>query len=115
MGTTGIILTAVIIIIAVLLILVILIQNSKGGGISSSVGISNQIMGVQRSTENVEKITWVLVSLLAVICIVYGFTDTRKTVDVGPKDTGYNYPMTSFEISTPPTVPQTDQNGSTNT
>lgn len=50
----GIILT-----IAVLLILVVLMQNSKGGGMSSQFGSAgSQIMGAQRTTDILEKLTW---------------------------------------------------------
>jgi len=44
--------------VCVLLILVVLIQNSKGGGIQSQFGAANQIMGVKRGTEVIEKLTW---------------------------------------------------------
>jgi preprotein translocase subunit SecG len=50
----------------VLLILVVLVQDSKGGGLSSSFGASNQILGVRGTTDFLEKATWVLaISLLA--------------------------------------------------
>ena len=45
---------------AVLLIGVVLIQKSKGGGLSSSFAGSNQIMGVRRTTNFIEKVTWTL-------------------------------------------------------
>ena len=46
------------ILVCVLLILVVLIQNSKGGGIQNQFGAANQIMGVKRGTEVIEKLTW---------------------------------------------------------
>lgn len=55
--------------VAVLLILVVLAQNSKGGGLSSQfggAGSSSQMIGVKRTTDLLEKVTWVLaVALLA--------------------------------------------------
>ncbi|MDA0309349.1 MAG: preprotein translocase subunit SecG [Bacteroidetes bacterium] len=68
-----IIMTVVILLVAVLLILVILIQNSKGGGISSNIGVSNQLFGARKETELIEKRTWQLMGLLAVLCISSGF------------------------------------------
>lgn len=68
-----IIMTIVILLVAVLLILVILIQNSKGGGISSNIGVSNQLFGARKETELIEKRTWQLMGLLAVLCISSGF------------------------------------------
>jgi preprotein translocase subunit SecG len=47
-------------ILAVLLILVVLIQNSKGGGLAGEIGGmgSNQLMGVKKTTDLLEQITW---------------------------------------------------------
>jgi preprotein translocase subunit SecG len=120
MGTVGVVLTVVIVIIAVLLVLVVLAQNSKGGGISSSVGISNQVMGVQRSTENVEKITWGLLITLAVVCVLSGkFINTRTTSSGGPK-VGYEPLKTQYELpenpsgqlQTNPVIPNGNGGGS---
>lgn len=59
--------------IAVLLILIVLIQESKGGGLASSFAASNQIMGVRKTTDVIEKATWTLVTLLVLICISTSF------------------------------------------
>jgi preprotein translocase subunit SecG len=47
-------------ILTVLLILVVLIQNSKGGGLTGEFGGlgSNQLMGVKKTTDLLEQITW---------------------------------------------------------
>lgn len=47
-------------ILAVLLILVVLVQNSKGGGLSGEFGGlgSGQLMGVKKTTDVLEQITW---------------------------------------------------------
>ena len=44
----------------VLLVLVVLAQNPKGGGLSSEFGGSgsSQMMGVKRTTDLLEKLTW---------------------------------------------------------
>ena len=49
-----------ILMISVLLVLIILAQNSKGGGLSSQFGGSatSQIMGVKRTGDLLEKLTW---------------------------------------------------------
>lgn len=49
-----------IVIVAVLLVLVILAQNSKGGGLSSQFGGSgaSQVMGVKKTGDLLEKLTW---------------------------------------------------------
>lgn len=49
-----------ILVISVLLVLIILAQNSKGGGLTSQFGGSStsQIMGVKRTGDLLEKLTW---------------------------------------------------------
>jgi len=59
----------VIFIVCILLILIVLVQNSKGGGLASSFSSSNQVMGVRRTTDFVEKATWILALALAVLSI----------------------------------------------
>ena len=51
---------SVIILLAVLLVLVVLAQNPKGGGLSSQFGGSGaaQIMGVKKTGDILEKLTW---------------------------------------------------------
>ncbi len=49
-----------IIIVALLLVLVVLAQNSKGGGLSSQFGggSTSQVMGVKRTGDLLERLTW---------------------------------------------------------
>ena len=63
------ILSALIILVSILLILVVLVQNSKGGGLSSTFASSNQVMGVRKTTDFLEKSTWALVAALVVLCL----------------------------------------------
>ncbi|MFM9943763.1 MAG: preprotein translocase subunit SecG [Bacteroidia bacterium] len=59
------IITWLTIIACVLLIIIVLIQNPKGGGLAANFSAANQILGVNKTTEGVEKITWILaISLL---------------------------------------------------
>ncbi|MBC5621517.1 MULTISPECIES: preprotein translocase subunit SecG [Butyricimonas] len=57
-------------IVCALLILIVLVQNSKGGGLSSTFASSNQIMGVRKTTDFLEKATWTLAGAMLVLCIV---------------------------------------------
>ena len=47
-----------IIIVSVALTFIVLIQKPKGGGIASNFSGGSQIMGVKRTNEIVEKLTW---------------------------------------------------------
>ena len=59
-----------IIISAVLLILVVLAQNSKGGGLSSQFGGStSQVMGVKRTGDFLERLTWGLAIAIMALSI----------------------------------------------
>ncbi|MFC5283138.1 preprotein translocase subunit SecG [Pedobacter alpinus] len=67
------------ILLCILLVLVILIQNPKGGGLSSGFSSSNNIIGVQRTGDFLEKGTWGLAIAIMVIAIL---------VNVGGPKTG---------------------------
>ena len=80
-------LTFLIILVAILLILVVLIQNSKGGGLASNFSSSNQVMGVAKTTELIEKVTWGLVITLFVLCIAMSFVLKSGSGSSVAKDT----------------------------
>ena len=75
------------VIVAILLIGVVLIQKSKGGGLSSSFAGSNQIMGVRRTNDFIEKATWVLASIICVLAIASAFVVAPKGNEDGLKST----------------------------
>ncbi|MDO6431601.1 preprotein translocase subunit SecG [Flavitalea sp. BT771] len=59
-----------IIVACVFLGLIILVQNPKGGGLAGNVGgFSNQLMGVKQTTDVLEKGTWVLAVVVALLCL----------------------------------------------
>jgi len=74
----------IIFIVCALLVLFVLVQNSKGGGLASSFSSSNQVMGVRRTTDFLEKATWILAILLVVLSIgstafLPGKSETKKS------------------------------------
>lgn len=62
-------LTILILLAAVLLILVVVIQNSKGGGLASGFSTGNQVLGVRKTTDFLEKTTWVLLGSIIVLSV----------------------------------------------
>ena len=66
-----------ILIAAILLILVVLVQNSKGGGLASNFSSSNQVMGVRKTTDFLEKATWSLAIAMVVLSIVASLSIPR--------------------------------------
>lgn len=74
-------LTILILITAILLALIVLVQNSKGGGLAAGFQSSNQIMGVRKTTDFLEKATWGLAFVMILLSIVVvGIQSNSKTV-----------------------------------
>jgi preprotein translocase subunit SecG len=63
-------LTVIILIICALLALVVLAQNPKGGGLAAGFTGAQQIGGVQRTADFLEKATWTLSGALMVLCLI---------------------------------------------
>jgi preprotein translocase subunit SecG len=57
-------------IVCFLLIVVIMVQNPKGGGLSSTLGGSTQIGGVQKTTDFLDKSTWTLAAVLIALILM---------------------------------------------
>jgi preprotein translocase subunit SecG len=72
-------LTILIVILAVVLVLIVLVQNSKGGGLASSFSSSNQIMGVSKTTDFLEKTTWTLMGAIVVLSVLATAVIPQKT------------------------------------
>ena len=74
-----------IVLVSILMVLIVLIQESKGGGLASNFSSTNSIMGVRKTTDIVEKITWGLAVLMVVISVACAY--------VAPQATGENSVM----------------------
>lgn len=68
-----------ILVVSVLLILIVLVQNSKGGGLAANFSSSNQVMGVRKTTDFLEKATWTLVIALFVLSIAAAAVIPRES------------------------------------
>ena len=71
-------LAVLIIIVSIFLGFFVLIQESKGGGLASNFASSNQIMGVRKTTNIVEVITWSLAGLIFLLCLVTAFVCKKE-------------------------------------
>lgn len=59
-----------IVIACILLGFFVLVQNPKGGGLAGNLGgFGNQVMGVRQTTDVLEKGTWILAAVIAVLCL----------------------------------------------
>ncbi len=63
-----------IIIASVAMGLFILIQNPKGGGLAGNIaGFNSQFMGVKQTTDVLEKGTWTMAIVIALLCLCSAF------------------------------------------
>ena len=67
-----------ILIVSIFLVLIVLVQNSKGGGLASNFSASNQVMGVKKTTDFLEKATWILSSAILILCIASAATVSHR-------------------------------------
>jgi preprotein translocase subunit SecG len=73
--------TILILLASILMILAVLVQKSKGGGLASGFSSSNQIMGVRKTTDFLEKFTWTLAGVMIVLSILTAkFTASNSNV-----------------------------------
>ena len=56
----------------------VLIQNSKGGGLASNFAGSNQIMGVRKTADFLEKATWILAGSIMLFCLIVAFMTKQE-------------------------------------
>lgn len=108
-------LISIIIFISILLVLVVLSQNSKGGGLSNQFGAgSSNLIGVKRTGDLLEKLTWGFAIALVVLAL-----GTNMIID---EDAGavqarsVNQERASQQGTAPvaaPVVPQTIPNAGT--
>ncbi len=83
--------TILILLAAILMILVVLVQKSKGGGLASGFSSSNQIMGVRKTTDFLEKLTWSLAGIMIVLSILTAKFTTSQD----------NSPQSQVEVQQP--------------
>lgn len=97
-------LSVLIVIASILLILVVLVQKSKGGGLASGFSSSNNIMGVRKTTDVVEKITWGLAAVVIVLSLISG-----KVINSENQEKAVNVPTVNAPANSQ-TAPDVDPN-----
>ncbi len=71
------------VICSILLVLIILAQSPKGG-IKNQLGSSSNVMGVKKTTDFLEKATWILVAIIlttSVAATKFSSAEKKTTVD----------------------------------
>ena len=73
--------SVLVVIVCILLVLIVLIQNPKGG-LDSAFSTNNQVMGVRKTTDFLEKATWTMGIALVVLSIASSaFTNQSVVAD----------------------------------
>ena len=92
-------------IVCFLLIVVIMVQNPKGGGLSSAIGGSQMMGGVQKTTDFLDKSTWTLGAVLLALILASSLSFVNNDTTTKLKDeTATVAPKTdSKTIGTPDT------------
>lgn len=99
----GTLVSILIFMVAILLILVIMVQNPKGG-LASNFSSSNQVMGVRRTADFLEKATWTLGIALVVLSIVSSSFNSVEVVTEQSTDSELKDQIESIpeQIQAPP-------------
>jgi preprotein translocase subunit SecG len=72
-----------IIFVCVLLVIVVLLQSSKGGGIAAGFTGATQVMGVKRTSDLLEQLTWGFAVALMVLTLSTSFVIGSRTEQGG--------------------------------
>ncbi|HEU4553756.1 MAG TPA: preprotein translocase subunit SecG [Chitinophaga sp.] len=105
----------VIILACVLLGFFVLVQNPKGGGLSGTFGgFGNQVMGVRQTTDVLEKGTWILAIIIAVLCLASSAfigksTVTPQSKTIMEQNAGRPLPPPAAPATLPGTTPAPQQ------
>ena len=87
-------LVIVMVIAALLMIGIVLIQESKGGGLASQFSGYNQIGGVRKTTDFIEKMTWGLAAAMVVISVACAYVAPQANSDSSVME-NYHAPATN--------------------
>ena len=66
-------LVILVVLASILMCLIVLVQESKGGGLSSNFSAGNQLAGVRKTTDFIEKATWGLAIAMVVLSVLCAY------------------------------------------
>ncbi|MCR5819767.1 MAG: preprotein translocase subunit SecG [Bacteroidaceae bacterium] len=100
-------LVILVVIASILMCLIVLVQESKGGGLASGFASGNQVMGVRKTTDVIEKLTWGLAATMVVLSIasVYFIPSSQNNNSVME---GIATEQKTTAPTNLPTIPATD-------
>ena len=74
-------LVILVVIASIFMCLIVLIQESKGGGLASGFASGNQVMGVRKTTDVIEKLTWGLAAAMVIFSVLSVFFIPRAATE----------------------------------
>ena len=83
-----------IVVAALLMIGIVLIQESKGGGLASQFSGYNQIGGVRKTTDFIEKTTWGLAAAMVILSVACAYVAPQATSSISVME-NYEAPATN--------------------
>ena len=100
-------LVILVVIASILMCLVVLIQESKGGGLASGFASGNQLMGVRKTTDVIEKLTWGLAIAMVVFSVASVYTIPQAGSDASVMENAATQQQTTAPTNLPG-IPATD-------
>ncbi len=71
-----------IVVFSVLMCLIVLVQESKGGGLASGFADNNAMLGVRKTTDVIEKMTWGFAAAMVILSVLsVAFLGSAKDVN----------------------------------
>lgn len=64
------VITSLIIVVSIFLIITVLMQNAKGGGLAQNFAGQQQLLGVRKTTDFLEKATWTLGASIVILSFI---------------------------------------------
>ena len=95
--------SVLVVIVCVLLILIVLVQNPKGG-LDSAFSTNNQVMGVRKTTDFLEKATWTMGIAIVVLSIASSALTTSGG-EIATEDTPASKMQQQVDDAALPTAP----------
>ena len=96
------------VIFALVLILLVLVQESKGGGLASGFSSTNQVMGVRKTTDFLEKATWTMIGSVALLCVIATFFISGARKSSQDEAMRGSIEKVEREVAPPVTLPNTE-------
>ncbi len=92
------VLVILVVLASVCMCLIVLVQESKGGGLASSFSENNAMLGVRKTTDVVEKITWGLaIAMVALSIFSVAFIPKSKANSVMSNSTATQQTTTGIQ------------------